>query len=98
MKIGVVGSEDFVLGFRLAGVDRAYLSEGDSHQAFMKAVEDEEVGIVVIHEDDYSKFPPATIKAMEKASRPIVITVSEKAGESNMREMIRRCIGVDLWK
>jgi len=98
MKIGVVGDEDFVLGFRLAGVDKAYVSEGDSRQAFRRAVEDDEIGIIVIHEKDYSKFPPATIKAMEKASRPIVITISETEGESNIREMIRRCIGVDLWK
>ena len=98
MKIGAVGSEDFVLGFKLAGVDKAYVSRGDIQQVFQEAVNDEEVGIIVIHEKEYSDLPLATIKAMENASRPIVITISEEEGESNMREMIRRCIGVDLWK
>lgn len=98
MKIGAVGSGDFVLGFKLAGVDKVYVSEGNTSHAFQNAASDEEIGIIIIHEREYNGLPPATLKAMEKAARPIVITVSEEGGESNMRDMIRRCIGVDLWK
>jgi len=98
MRIGVLGNDDFVTGFKLAGVDREYLTNGEVTPVFEQALKDDEVGILIIHERDFDRLPVRLIKAVEKLHRPVVITISEGGGKSNLREMIKRCVGIDLWK
>ena len=56
-EIGVVGSPEFTTGFRLAGVRRCENvpedeKEADLDEAVLDLLDDEGVGIVVMHESD----------------------------------------------
>ena len=98
MKIGVLGTDDFVTGFRLAGIDASFIVEKDVATTLKKALADEDLGILVMHESDADRLPFSVTKQLEKISRPVIITISERESRSNIRALIKRCIGVDLWR
>lgn len=96
MKIGVLGSDDFVTGFKLAGVEKAFTVDDNLIKVFEEAVADEEVSVLVMHTKDMEKLPPRIAKRIEKMPRPVIIGVSEEEGEGNLNQLIKRCIGIDI--
>ena len=98
MNIVVVGDEDFVLGFRLAGIRRAYVAKGESYKKILEELlEDESVGILVLNDDDVRTLPFLMRKRLSESIKPTVISIG-KVEEVDLREKIKRAIGVDLWK
>lgn len=98
MQIAVVGSDDFITGFRLAGIKALYeTNEQNIDQKIQDMIEIEDIGVIVLMEEDYQKVGLATKRKLEKIVSPVIITL---AGEekSSLRELIKRSIGVDLWK
>ncbi|PIU21676.1 MAG: V-type ATP synthase subunit F [Candidatus Diapherotrites archaeon CG08_land_8_20_14_0_20_34_12] len=98
MQIAIVGSDDFITGFRLAGIKALYETNGqDIDRKMQGMIEIEDIGIIVLREEDYQKVGLATKRKLEKMVSPVIITL---AGEekSSLRELIKRSIGVDLWK
>jgi len=101
-EIAVIGSPDFTTGFRLAGVrkfqnvpDEEKPSELDD--AVRAVLEDEEVGIVVMHDDDLEYLSRPTRNAVDTSVEPVFVTLgSGAAGGSGLREQIKRAIGIDL--
>ncbi|MFQ6013177.1 MAG: V-type ATP synthase subunit F [Thermoplasmata archaeon] len=98
MEIAVVGSEDFVLGFRLAGIRKAV---GAGSEALEKAVdallEDEDVGILVLRSDEMAGLPPGLRRRLEAVARPVVIAVGGEE-EEDLRTKVKRAIGIDLFQ
>ena len=98
MQIAVLGNDDFITGFRLAGIKALYeCDEKNIDQRIMEMIEIEDIGVIVLKEDDFQKVGLATKRKLEKLVSPVIITL---AGEekSSLRELIKRSIGVDLWK
>ena len=99
MEIGVVGHPDFTLGFRLAGVKAIF--DVEDPKAREKKIQDivhrAEVGILVIHGDDFAAMTPAQRKELSDAVRPVVIPVGPRE-DTDLREKIKQAVGVDLWK
>lgn len=98
MEIVVVGSSDFVLGFRLAGIRRAYEADKDLVTRVQSILEDRSVGILVMHQDDLEKLPSSLRNILDKSVEPTVITLGGAGESSSLREKIKQSIGVDLWK
>lgn len=98
MEIVVVGSSDFVLGFRLAGIRRAYEADKDLVTRVQSILEDRSVGILVMHQDDLEKLPSSLRNILDKSVEPTVITLGGARESSSLREKIKQSIGVDLWK
>ena len=100
VEIAVVGSEEFVTGFRLAGVRKVYEVTGDSLELERKLSEvmrDGEVGIVVVMDADFRKISPALRAEMSESVEPVVVAIG-KIEEVDLKEKIKRVVGVDLWK
>jgi V/A-type H+-transporting ATPase subunit F len=98
MEIAVVGSEEFVTGFRLAGIRKVQVAADAKAllDLVVKLMDEPEVGILAIHTNDLQKLPaPLRAKMMESVD-PVVIPVGEDTGD--MRDKIRRAIGIDLYK
>lgn len=98
--IGVMGSPDFVLGFNLAGVRRTYAVEP---QEFQKAIEKivaspENLGILVVEGSNLEALPPLLRKKVTESLEPVVVAMGEGAGEADLREKVKRAIGIDLFK
>jgi len=100
MEIAVVGSSDFVLGFRLAGVRRTYAVESDERlvEYITRALDDGTIGILVLQSRDMNRIPRRLQTTLENSVKPTVIAVGGNEGGLSMRERIKRSVGVDLWK
>lgn len=98
MEIAVLGSEDFVLGFRLAGLRRALIISSDEEyaQKLEELMEDENVGIVAVDSADLARLNPIQRRKTLDSIRPVVIPIGRD--ESDLREKVKRAIGIDLYK
>jgi len=98
MELALVGRDDFVLGFKLAGVRKAYSVEPEGFEPKLNdVVADPEVGILVVSTDDLKRLNPAARKRLETVPRPVVIAVGSQE-EEDLRTKVKRAIGVDLFK
>lgn len=97
MDIAVIGSDEFTLGFRLAGVKRVFIADQTNYQEKMQeAVSDANVGILAVNADDL-QYLPANYKAkVMDLIQPVVVPVG--GNQSDLREKVKKVIGVDLFK
>jgi V/A-type H+-transporting ATPase subunit F len=100
-EIAVIGSPDFTTGFRLAGVRRfADVDDEDKDEALDDAVDDvlgdEDVGIVVMHDEDLDYLSRDVRERVEGSVEPVLVTLGGGAGSSALRSKIKRAIGIDL--
>ncbi|RLM56411.1 V-type ATP synthase subunit F [Halobellus sp. Atlit-31R] len=100
-EIAVVGSPDFTTGFRLAGV-RKFETVADEakdeqlDEAVTEVLEDDDVGIVVMHDDDLEHLSRSVRTAVETSIEPTLVTLGGGAGAGGLRDQIKRAIGIDL--
>ena len=100
-EIGVIGSPEFTTGFRLAGIrEFANVPEEEKPDALDAAVtemlEDDGVGIVVMHEDDLEHLSRTVRRDVETSVEPVLVTLGSAAGGGGLRDQIKRAIGIDL--
>jgi V/A-type H+-transporting ATPase subunit F len=100
MEIAVIGSSEFIIGFRLAGVRKIYAAENEESLRghISRVLNDTAVGILVLNSQDMDQLPMRLRTTLENSIRPTVITIGGGEGEMSMRERIKRSVGVDLWK
>jgi len=99
-SIAVVGAPSFTTGFRLAGVDEfREVRDENKEDELDGAVEDVlgsgEVGIVVMHQDDLDYLSREVREEAETSVEPVVVTLGGE-GEGQLRDKIKRAIGIDL--
>ncbi|MFC7026492.1 V-type ATP synthase subunit F [Halomicroarcula sp. GCM10025324] len=101
-EIAVIGSPEFTTGFRLAGVRKfADIPNEEKDEQLDDAVEemltDDDVGIVVMHDDDMERLSRGVRKDAETSVEPVLVTLGASgAGSGGLREQIKRAIGIDL--
>ncbi len=100
-EIAVVGAPDFTTGFRLAGVRRfAEVDDDEKDEQLDDAVSemlaDDDVGIVVMHDEDLNHLSRGVREDVETSVDPVLVTLGGGAGSSGLREQIKRAIGIDL--
>ena len=97
MEIAVIGSEEFVVGFRLAGIKKVYAVSPDNLlEKIVQVMDEPEVGILAVHTKDLERLPPQLRAKMMNSVDPVVIPVGLEEGD--MRDKIRRAMGIDLYK
>ena len=98
MDIAVIGNEEFVLGFRLAGLRRVFVAHPEDYQErIIEAMQDPEVGILAVDGEDLKNLTPQMRAKATDSISPVIVTVGG-AGMGDLREKIKRAIGVDLYK
>lgn len=100
-EIAVIGSPDFTTGFRLAGVRKfENVPEEQKNEQLDEAVEetlaDEDVGIIVMHNDDIEHLSRQVRQSVETSIEPTLVTLGGGAGAGGLRDQIKRAIGIDL--
>lgn len=100
MRVAVVGDPNFTTGFRLAGVDEfREVRDEDKPQeldgAVEGVVEEEGVGIVVMHDDDLDHLSRDVRETVETSIEPTFVLLGGE-GQGGLREKIKRAIGIDL--
>jgi len=100
-EIAVIGSPEFTTGFRLAGVRKFANVPDDRKSADLDAavselLGDEDVGIVVMHDDDLEHLSRDVRQDVETSVEPVLVTLGGGTGSGGLREQIKRAIGIDL--
>ena len=100
-EIAVVGTPAFTTGCRLAGVRRAVSltdeeMEAELDETIGELLADEEIGILVMHDDDLDYLSRNTRQAVQQSVDPVLVALGGGAGSSGLREQIKRAIGIDL--
>jgi V/A-type H+-transporting ATPase subunit F len=100
-EIAVIGAPDFTTGFRLAGVRKfAEIPDDQKDDELDEAVDemltDDDVGIVVMHDEDLDHLSRGVRQDVETSVEPVLVTLGGGAGSSGLREQIKRAIGIDL--
>ena len=97
MDIAVLGSDEFVLGFRLGGVKRIYTAKPNEYEAkVLELINDSTIGVLAIDSSDLERLSPNAKRKVTESIAPVVVMVGK--AESDLREKVKRAIGVDLYK
>lgn len=97
MEIAVVGSDEFVVGFRLAGIKQVYGVPPEKLQdTILELMEKKDIGILAVHTADIERLPQNLRDSILGSVDPVVIPVGEEEGD--MRDKVRRAMGIDLYK
>ncbi|MBI2650320.1 V-type ATP synthase subunit F, partial [Candidatus Woesearchaeota archaeon] len=98
VKIAVVGSNEFVVGFQLAGI-KDTIELNDNYFSQLKNFKTKkEIGIVVVDEKVMGNLEPHQRFEIEASVEPVFIPVSTTAEQDSLKKLIKKSIGVDLWK
>jgi V/A-type H+-transporting ATPase subunit F len=98
MELAAVGRDEFVQGFKLAGVRKTFSVTPEGLEAQLAEVlEDPNVGILILSAADLGALSHGIRRRLETVPRPVVIAVGMRE-EEDLREKIKRAIGVDLYK
>ncbi|MDD4161643.1 MAG: V-type ATP synthase subunit F [Methanothrix sp.] len=99
MEIAFVGGSESVLGFNLAGVKKSYAANTEEEMVSKigEVMADSNVGILVLKQADYNKLPKRLQEQLSDSIKPTMIAIGTEQS-TEMREKIKRAIGVDLWK
>ena len=97
MEIAVIGSDEFVLGFRLAGIRRVFVANPDNYQEKMlEAMSQPSIGILAVDAKDLDNLSFQVRHKVMDSIQPVVVPVG--GDQSDLREKVKRAIGVDLYK
>ncbi|WP_400260227.1 V-type ATP synthase subunit F [Candidatus Methanomassiliicoccus intestinalis] len=97
MDFAVIGSEEFVMGFRLAGVKYIFTVEPEEYESkLLEIITDNSIGILAVDSEDISRISSSARKKALDSISPVVVQVGGEEGD--LTEKVKRAIGVDLYK
>ncbi len=99
MELAVVGSQEFTLGFQLAGISNIFNPETDDEMSsqLKSLLNSKEVGIIVIDSSIMTTLPERLRDQLSASVIPTVLGIGTEE-DTTLRDTIRKAIGVDLWK
>ena len=99
MELAVVGSQEFTLGFQLAGISNTFNPETEDEMSsqLKSLLNSKEVGIIVIDSSIMSTLPERLRDQLSASVTPTVLGIGTEE-DTTLRDTIRKAIGVDLWK
>ncbi len=101
MKYSIIGDEDTVLGFGIAGVPGKVATNAEqAEQAFKAILEDRQTGIIIITERIADMIRPLVDRYLFTRNLPLVVEIPDrkgrKPGRPSMKDMVNTAIGVRL--
>ena len=101
LQFYVIGDEDTVLGFRLAGVDgEVAKTPDDARNALSRAFEKEGLGVIIIPERIAAKIRESVDQYLYKTTFPLIIEIPDRhgamEGRGSIRDLIRAAVGVQM--
>jgi len=94
--IAVIGSPEFTLGFRLAGVRRVIDVTGKADSVFKEIQSDDRVGIIVTSTDCFGQLDEDFGKSLTTAIRPVTVVVGRDDRGELLKQMVKKSIGIEL--
>ncbi|MBI2523577.1 hypothetical protein HYW19_04240 [Candidatus Woesearchaeota archaeon] len=98
VKTVVLGSNEFIVGFQLAGIKDTIEASNNPLKDINKLKEKKEHGVVIIDEKIMENLDKHERIDVEDSVDPVFIPVSTKIEQDSLKRLIKKSIGVDLWK
>lgn len=98
VRLAVMGNNEFVVGFQLAGINDVVEITGDYYNELKGMKSRKDIGVVVVDEKIMESLEPHQRMDIESSVEPVFIPVSTKAEQDSLKRLIKKSIGVDLWK
>ena len=98
VKIAVLGGSEFTVGFQLAGIKDTIESSNNPINDIANLKNRKDIGIVVVDEKILENLEQHQRIEIEDSVDPVFIPVSVKVEQDSLKRLIKRSIGVDLWK
>ena len=98
VKLAVVGGSEFVVGFQLAGVRDMIETDSNCFTQLKDLKNKKEIGVVIVDEKIMENLELHQRQDIEASVEPVFIPVSAKAEQDSLKRLIKKSIGVDLWK
>lgn len=101
--IAVLADSETLLGFKLAGIQHAFVANGQADEELQNAMKTEGVGILIVSQDVFQEASAKTQKTATESAKPVVVVIPGKKtkkakGSANLAAMVKRAIGVDIMK
>lgn len=101
MKYFIIGDEDAVLGFGMVGVrGKAVGTTAQAESAFQGALEDKEVGVIVITERAADLIRTRVDRYLFSERFPLIVEIPDRQGrlpdKPGVRELVNAAIGIKL--
>lgn len=101
MKFYVIGDEETVLGFRLAGVEGEVADTPESlRDALDRAFQKEDLGVIIIPERLAAKIRQDVDRYVYKTTFPLIIEIPDRLGpledRGSVRDLIQAAVGVHI--
>ena len=98
VNMAVLGSNEFIVGFQLAGIKDTIEVSDNPINDINKFKEKKEHGVVVIEEKIMENLDKHERIDVEDSIDPVFIPVSTNVEQDSLKRLIKKSIGVDLWE
>lgn len=99
-KIAVVGERELVLGYRLLGVEDAFITGRDEAQkVVMDLFNSNKYGLMILGSDVRKGLSAALLEKVESSIVPLVVfmpSIGSEPSEESLSSLARRVLGVDI--
>ena len=96
--IAAAGTNEFIVGFRLAGIKETVEIRNDAFSELKALKSKNGIRVIVVDEKIMEKLEPYQRNEIEASVEPVFITLSTKTEQDSLKKLIKKSIGVDLWK
>ena len=101
MKFFVIGDEETVLGFSLAGIDgETVTNKEETTEALNNALQLKEVGIIIITERIAQTISQQVNQHILKKSFPLIIEIPDRKGpltrKGDIKDMVSKAVGIPI--
>lgn len=98
VKIAAVGGSEFTVGFQLAGIKDTIEVTGNYFNELKNFKDKKEFGIIIVDEKMMESLDNYQRHIIETSVEPVFIPVSAKTEQDSLKKLIKKSVGVDLWK
>ena len=98
VKIAVAGGNEFIVGFQLAGIMDTIEMNDNIFDGLKMLKKRKDIGIVVVDEKIIDRLEMSQRLEIEASVDPVFIPVSTKVEQDSLKRLIKKSVGVDLWK
>jgi V/A-type H+/Na+-transporting ATPase subunit F len=99
-RIAVVGERELVVGYRLLGVQDAFITgKEDSQKVLMDLVNSNKYGLIIVGNTVRAAISAALRERLEASIIPLVVfmpSLDSQGSEESLSKLARRVLGVDL--
>ena len=97
-KLAAIGGSEFIVGFQLAGIRNTIEANKNIMEQVDEIKKNKEISIVVIDEKILQGLDEHDRNDIGDSVEPVFIPVSTEASQESLKRLIKKSIGVDLWK